>query len=367
MAFFIRANKTASGGYTSAKLTSKNFSSIRFGRIDIRAKMPQRQGIWPAIWMLGDNIDKIKWQGCGEIDIAEVLGHEPKKIYATLHYTDVDNRHGETQKDHILSDSSFADAFHIFSIDWDHQKMRFYVDGTEIQQVAITADMKEFLRSFYLIFNVAVGGNWPGDPNDETVFPQTMYIDYVRVYEKNGYDAPDAPELNIDEETIGQNIDPSVMNHAIKEGFTDIGNGTVVVFGWGGEPTVKTSEEAVDGAMSLVFDFPGGHWGGGYIELESPVDLSAYTSLKFSLYKPSELVNAEIKLESPKTNATVYLKDYTGADVGKGFVEYTIPFADFTDLDVLEIKIPFSMWNPQDASDAFVTAEVLIDNLHFSK
>lgn len=226
MAFFIRANKTASGGYTSAKLTSKNFSSIRFRRIDIRAKMPQGQCIWPAIWMLGDNID---------------------------------------------------------------------------------------------------------------------------------------------EETIGQNIDPSVMNHAIKEGFTDLGNGTVVVFGGGGEPTVKTSEEAVDGAMSLVFDFPGGHWGGGYIELESPVDLSAYTSLKFSLYKPSELVNAEIKLESPKTNATVYLKDYTGADVGKGFVEYTIPFADFTDLDVSEIKIPFSMWNPQDASDAFVTAEVLIDNLHFSK
>ena len=137
--------------------------------------------------------------------------------------------------------------------------MRFYVDGTEIQQVAITADMKEFLRSFYLIFNVAVGGNWPGDHNDETVFPQTMYIDYVRVYEKNGYDAPDAPELNIDEETIGQYIDPSVMNHAIKEGFTDLGNGTVVVFGGGGEPTVKTSEEAVDGTISLVFDFPGGH------------------------------------------------------------------------------------------------------------
>ena len=79
------------------------------------------------------------------------------------------------------------------------------------------------------------------------------------------------------------------------------------------------------------------------------------------------MVNAEIKLESPKTNATVYLKDYTGADVGKGFVEYTIPFADFTDLDVSEIKIPFSMWNPQDASDAFITTEVLIDNLHFSK
>ena len=124
--------------------------------------------------------------------------------------------------------------------------MRFYVDGTEIQQVAITADMKEFLRSFYLIFNVAVGGNWPGDPNDETVFPQTMYIDYVRVYEKNGYDAPDAPELNIDEETIGQNIDPSVMNHAIKEGFTDLGNGTVVVFGGGGASGARSGTSVAD-------------------------------------------------------------------------------------------------------------------------
>lgn len=363
----ISAQKSNSGSYTSAKLTTKNFVSVRFGRVDVRAKMPSGKGLWPAIWMLGNNIKDISWPGCGEIDIAEMLGHEPNKMYATLHYTNGENKHEEVQGSKELSDIKFSDAYHVFSVDWDHEKITFLLDNTQVNQVPIAADMKEFLRSFYLILNVAVGGNWPGNPDETTIFPQSMYVDYVRVFEKKGYNAPDAPELNIDEETIGQNIDPSVVDHAIKDGFSDLGAGKVIAFGGGGEPTVGTSSDAIDGDLSLSFEFPGEKWGGAYVELEKAVDLSTYTTLKFSIKKPTELIDAEIKIESVKAGKFVKLKDYAGTDVGNGFLEYSIPLSDFTEVDLSEINKPFGMWNPQDATGAFVKGTVLIDNLYFAK
>ena len=145
-----------------------------------------------------------------------------------------------------------------------------------------------------------------------------------------------------------------------------MGNLDVLSYGGGGEPLVLTSETAIDGDLSLVFDFPGGNWGGAYIELAAAKNLGNYAYLKFSLNKPSSLVNAEIKLESPSTNAIVFLEDYTGLPVAEGFVEYTIPLADFTGLDLTQITIPFAIWNPKGAYQNFVAATVLIDNVYFS-
>ena len=365
-ALFIRALSDGNGGFTSAKMTTKNFFSMRFGRIDIKAKMPKGQGIWPAIWMLGTNIDEIDWPGCGEIDIVEMLGHEPNKVYSTLHYTDLDNRHGEIQGIYELSSGTFHDTYHNFSLDWTPDNLTFSVDGVEVRQVPIEDDMKEFLRSFYLVLNVAVGGNWPGFPDNTTSFPQTLSIDYIRVFEKNNFNAPLAPMLDIDEETIGQNIEPSLAQHAIKDDFTDLGNATVVVFGGGGEPVVGLSEMAIDGDSSLVFDFPGGTWGGAYIELEIPQDLSGYTYLNFSLKMPAALTDAEIKLESPPTNSPVFLTNYIGTDIGGSFQEYSIPLTDFSGLDLTQVLIPFAIWNPKDSNDDFVTGAILIDNINFS-
>lgn len=180
-----------------------------------------------------------------------------------------------------------------------------------------------------MIFNVAVGGYWPGEPDNTTDFPQNMYVDYVRVFQKDGFDSPQAPALDIDEETIGQNIESTLAQHAIKDAFEDLGSASVIVYGGGGEPLVGTSELAVDGDSSLVFNFPGGSWGGGYIKLDASKDLSSYTMLNFSLKIPIDLADAEIKLESPSTNAAIFLKDYTGTVVGSDFLEYSIPLADF--------------------------------------
>jgi beta-glucanase (GH16 family) len=363
----IRATDDGSGNYTSAKLTTQNLFSMRFGRIDIKAKMPKGQGIWPAVWALGDNIDEISWPGCGEIDIVEILGHEPAKMYSTLHYTDSENKHGEKQGVYELSGETFNDAYHVFSLNWTPESLAFSIDGKLIQEMPIEPDMKEFLRSFYLVLNVAVGGNWPGNPDNTTSFPQTMYVDYIRVFTKDDFEAPDAPPLDIEEETLGQNIQDGLAQHAINDDFSDLGAAEIVVWGSGGEPAVSSSDLAINGDSSLVFDFPGENWGGGYMELKTAADLSAYSHYNFSLKLPASLNNAEIKLESSSSNAAVFLSDYTGTDVGEGFMEYSIPLSDFSGLDLSQITIPFSMWNPQDADENFVTGAVLIDNIYFSE
>jgi len=365
-ALTITALSDNAGGYTSAKLTTKDLISLRFGRLEVRAKLPEGQGIWPAIWMLGDNIDTIDWPGCGEIDIVEVLGHQPSVLYTSLHYTNGNQEKGGIQNIHQLTAGSFSDEYHIFTMDWTQGSLTYSLDGQQFFQTIIEPDMLEFQRSSYLILNVAVGGNWPGDPDGTTIFPQTMYVDYIRLFSKDDLEVPVSPPLDIEEETVGQIIEPDIGDNAIRDEFTELGNLTVISYGGGGEPEVLTSETAIDGDLSLVFDFPGGNWGGAYLELATIKDLSHYTNLKFSLNKPASMVNAEIKLESPTNNAIVYLEDYTGSAVAEGFVEYSIPLADFAGLDPTQIKIPFAIWNPLDDSQNFVAASVLIDNVYFS-
>ncbi len=362
----INAFKGGSGGYSSAKLVTKGKQNIRFGKIEVKAKLPEGQGIWPAIWLLGDNRETIDWPGCGEIDIAEVLGHEPSVLHATIHFTNGDQKYESIQKTKQSSGLSYSEAYHVFAVDWTPELLTFMVDDTEVGQIPIEDGMKEFLRDFYLILNVAVGGNWPGNPDATTTFPQSMSVDYVRVYSKNDFTPDVAPALVIEEETVGQVIEPKIGDNAIKTDYTALGNLTVLAFGGGGEPEISTSETAIDGDLSLVFNYPGGNWGGGYFELEEAKDISGYSFLKFSLNKPAALVNAEIKIESSTTDAVVFLKDIVGVEVANGFFEYSIPLSDYAGVNFSEITIPFSIWNPQDANDAFVGGTVLIDNLYFS-
>jgi beta-glucanase (GH16 family) len=362
----ITAIKTGENSYTSAKMTTNGLFSMRFGRVDVRAKLPEGQGIWPAIWMLGDNRPIVDWPGCGEIDIMEMLGNNPSKMYGTLHYVNGENRKGERQGDKTLSGTAFSDDYHVFSIDWTPQSIKFMVDNVQYFESPIEDDMKEFLRSFYLIMNVAVGGFWPGYPDNTTTFPQTMYVDYVRVFTKDGFVAPDAPVLDIAEETLGQVLEPNIADNAIKEGFDELGALSIVAFGGGGEPFIETSETAIDGDLSLVLDYPGGSWGGAYILMEQPRNMSIFTHLVFSLHKPDNLFDGEIKLESRGGRfGAVFLKDYEPTSVANGFVEYVIPLSDFGNLDLIQVNIPFALWNPVNSSGNFVPFRVLVDKVYF--
>ncbi len=179
----IRADESATGTYNSARIITKGKYEFQFGRIDIRAKLPKGQGIWPALWLLGVNIDEVGWPRCGEIDLMELVGHEPATVHGTVHY-DL-NGHNFTGRSFSLSGSDFSEEFHVFSLVWDKGILRWFVDYRPYYTIT-DADLGgsyPFDRPFYFLFNVAIGGQWPGNPDASTSFPQEMVVDYIRVFQ----------------------------------------------------------------------------------------------------------------------------------------------------------------------------------------
>ncbi len=173
--------------YTSARLKSIGLQEFQYGRIDVRAVLPFGQGIWPAIWMLGANFPSAGWPACGEIDIMELIGSSPNNVHGTLHFGNSWTQHQYTGgSTTIPSPQTFADEFHVFSIEWDDAGITWLVDDQPFYSVSNTVAGNQnypFDNPFFFIMNVAVGGQWPGYPNESTTFPQFMAVDYVRVYQ----------------------------------------------------------------------------------------------------------------------------------------------------------------------------------------
>ncbi len=190
--------KTENGNiYTSGKVTTQNKRDYKYGRFEARIKVPKGQGLWPAFWMMPTNENLYgSWPRCGEIDIMEVLGHEPEKAYGTIHYG---NPHREQQGTYILDEGTFADDYHVFAVEWEPSEMRFYIDGNLYHTVNDWYTKQEgdeektypapFDQTFYLQFNLAVGGNWPGNPDETTDFENAeLKVDYVKVFQLDSYD-----------------------------------------------------------------------------------------------------------------------------------------------------------------------------------
>jgi beta-glucanase (GH16 family) len=173
--------------YTSARLLTKNKFTQVYGRFEARIKIPYGQGIWPAFWMLGDNIDSAHWPNCGEIDIMENIGKEPSIVHGTFHGPGYSGGNGVSAAYTLPGARKFSDDFHTFAVEWEPNVMRFYVDGL-LYKTRTPGDLPSgttwvFDHPFFIILNVAVGGGWPGNPDATTVFPQQMLVDYVRVYQ----------------------------------------------------------------------------------------------------------------------------------------------------------------------------------------
>lgn len=176
-----------SAAYTSSRLITRGKKEFKFGRIDIRAALPKGQGLWPALWMLGSNFQQIGWPACGEIDIMELVGHVPNRVHGTVHFGPSVNQRQERSASRALSgNATFSDEFHVFSLEWEQDRIRWFLDGEQFHEIT-PADMGgaayPFNQPFFFIFNVAVGGNWPGSPDNTTMFPQRMIVDYVRVFQ----------------------------------------------------------------------------------------------------------------------------------------------------------------------------------------
>lgn len=167
--------------YTSARLITKKKFEFKYGRIEARIKLPEGAGVWPAFWMLGNDIDRVGWPACGEIDIMEFIGREPSKIYGTVHGPGYSGEKGVNGSTSIRR----AGDFHVYAVEWSENEIRWFFDGREYHKFSRT-DLPDgtrwvFDHSFFIIINFAVGGRWPGSPAAETKFPQSMLIDYVRV------------------------------------------------------------------------------------------------------------------------------------------------------------------------------------------
>ncbi len=174
--------------YTSSRIITSDKASFKYGRIDIRAALPKTQGIWPALWMLGESFWSEGWPSCGEIDIMEMLGHQPNRVYGTAHWgPDFSQRQLKERSIFAEQGTDFHSRFHVFSIVWEEDRIEWFVDERSYN-VLTPADMNgfdyPFNDEFFFIFNVAVGGNWPGSPDVSTVFPQFMVVDYIRVFQK---------------------------------------------------------------------------------------------------------------------------------------------------------------------------------------
>jgi beta-glucanase (GH16 family) len=172
--------------YTSARLKTAGRFAQTYGRFEARIKIPAGQGIWPAFWMLGANIGQVPWPACGEIDIMENIGREPSTVHGSMHGPGYSGGNPLTGVYTLPTGQRFADDFHVFAVEWEPNVVRFYVDNA-LYETRTPADLPAgthwvYEHPFFLLLNVAVGGDWPGSPDQSSVFPQTMLVDYVRVY-----------------------------------------------------------------------------------------------------------------------------------------------------------------------------------------
>ncbi|NEA31658.1 glycoside hydrolase family 16 protein [Streptomyces sp. SID13031] len=171
---------------TSARITTKEKFDQAYGRFEARIKTPAGQGLWPAFWMMGNDIDEVDWPGNGEIDIMEIIGKEPGTLYGTVHGPGYHSENGPGGQTSLPAGQKWSDAFHVYSVEWSPAQILWKVDGRQYLRITpanLPAGAKwVFDHEFYLLLNLAVGGVWPGPPNSATAFPAKMLVDYVRVY-----------------------------------------------------------------------------------------------------------------------------------------------------------------------------------------
>lgn len=263
----IKANKTVDekGGvhYTSGKVTTQDKQEFLYGKVVARAKVPEGQGLWPAFWMMPANEGYYgQWPKCGEIDIMEILGNQVDTAYCTIHYGEP---HAEQQGRRVLTpaEGTYASDFHEYSVEWEPGEMRFYIDEVLVLTVndwfTCYPGAKEspypapFDQRFYVQLNLAVGGSWPGNPDETTDFDKAMFeIDYVRVYQKPEYDAHvTRPEKQYRQ---AQNDGNLIFNgdFAEAEELNDDVNWKFLLFGGG-----KGAAEIRDGMMVVTSEAEG--------------------------------------------------------------------------------------------------------------
>jgi beta-glucanase (GH16 family) len=332
--------------YTSARMRTKYKGEWTYGRFEARMKLPYGQGLWPAFWMLPTDSPYGGWAASGEIDIMEILGDQPNKLYGTIHY------HGEWPNNwssggsYTLPSGDFSQDFHVFALEWEPGMMRWYVDGinystkTSWDTTSGAPFPAPFDVPFHILLNVAVGGNWPGSPDDTTVFPQQMVVDYVRVYSvSNG---PPSIPLNLTatpgatEVVLNWTASAGATNYNVKQSTTDGGPYATIA---SPATTSYTNSGLVLGAT--------------YYYVVSAANAAGESSNSVQVSATTALPSPNLALNKPVTVSSVENASYAGSNAvdGNGGTRWSSAFSDpqwiYVDLqatyDISRVKLN---WEP---------------------
>lgn len=331
--------------YTSGKVTTQNKKDFMYGKVVVSAKVPEGQGLWPAIWMMPtDESYYGQWPKCGEIDIMEVLGSQVDTSYATIHYGEP---HAEQQGTKVLTEGTFADSFHEYSVEWEPGEMRFYVDNELIHTVNdwFTAEEGQddkpypapFNQNFFVQLNLAVGGTWPGNPDDSTDFDKAEFeIDYVRVYQKPSYDTNvEKPPVVFREPTEDGNLIYN-GNFAEAENLADEENWFFLLFEGGqGEAQIADNTMTISSTAAGTEEYS--------VQLVQP-DLPMVKGKKYRLTfdaKAEEARDMVVCVSAPTAGWIRYLQDTT-LDLTTEYQTYTYDF-EMTKKDDNNGRLEFNM------------------------
>ncbi len=369
----IRAKEEAHEGmdYTSARIRSLDQGDWRYGRFEIRAKLPEGQGIWPAVWMMPSHDVYGGWAASGEIDIMELIGDEPEVVHGTLHYGGEWPDNTSTGDSYELDSGTFSDDFHEFALEWEEGEMRWYVDGEHYQtQTQWHTDGYEFPapfdQPFHLLLNVAVGGDWPGYPDETTEFPQEMVVDYVRVYQKPDADNEPSDPVPADTEADDDDVDPSFSPEELVElefpvDFEDDEvDWEYSFYGFdGGEVSVleNPSPDGVNDSemVARMVKHPGEFWGGAFAHIgESFRFAEEAHTISMDVWSPREDVPVLMKVEQRDGDREYEVEERTSTHEEWEEMTWDMSGAGFEeDWDVVTLIFDFDDGAVGDGSEDF--------------
>lgn len=361
----IKAIKTTDDNgndyYTSGRMTTQNKKDFLYGKVVARAKVPEGQGLWPAIWMMPTDESKYgQWPKCGEIDIVETLGNDVDTAYGTVHCGEP---YKQQQGTYVLDDGTFASDFHEFSVEWEPGEMRFYIDGNLYHTVndwftAVDGEEEKdypapFNQDFYVILNLAVGGNWPGNPDETTDFDKAkLEVDYVRVYQKPEYDTNvERPVAVLREIAPGENY---IVNGDFSEDMST-NKDWVFLLAQNGEATA----EIKDGMMTIKTENDGDvDYSVQLVQADLPMKQGGKYKVTFDA-KASQERNMIVCVSAPDNGWIRYMPD-TNVELSTNWQTYTYEF-EMKDRNDPNGRLEYNMGNKNS------TAEINIKNVKIER
>lgn len=342
-----KVNEDGTVSYTSGRVNTQNKHDFKYGLFEARVKVPEGQGFLPAFWMMPTNENLYgQWPRCGEIDIMEVLGNDTDTSYGTIHYG---NPHSESQGSYTLEEGTFSDEYHVFDVEWEPGKISWYVDGklihTESSWYSATEGQGEitypapFDQPFYIILNLAVGGNWPGNPDETTdITGSAYYIDYVKVYQKDSYDENVTKPV---EDVVLRDPDENgnyIVNgdFSVKEDLTDGQDWTfLTALGGEAEATIDNNEIAITTKNEGTVDYSV-----QLVQPNLPMKKGGVYQVSFDAYADTDRT-MKVNVSAPDRSYRRYLEDTT-INLTAGKQTYTLDFT-MTDNDDANGRLEFNM------------------------